>query len=345
MKKYNLTVIFVLFTFFVFAQDEADHYAKLKGYNTDYRVNYFDKIIGQLEFNTELENFYIPRLFSNQEANVSIVPNQVLKMKFSIDYKFLGLNFAISPSFLPGNKYNPQKGNTETLDFSFKFFYSDKLRQEVTFKKIKGFYLEDFNTGETLEILPTLEISTYGGKTFYIINKNFSYRSFETMTERQIKSNGSLVPSISYYYSELQNDQNYVSNSNLAKIKSFDFNFQTGYMHNFVYKKRWFTTLGFHPGIGFNKSSNYYLSLTDTDPIKTSTLNVNFNIDLNIALGYNNKNLFIGLRSNFRNSNLNDNSNKIQNNRTSFGIYTGYRFNEKKSIKKAFQFIERKLKL
>ena len=345
MLKNSFFLLFIILFSVANAQQEEDDYAKLKGYNSNMRVNYFNKMIGQVELNSDFENYFIPRLNFSQDLETAIVPNNVLRLKFSFDYKFLGLYFSITPGFFQTNKLDPSKGKTQTTDFSFKFFYSDNLRQEVTFKKIKGFYLQDLISLEAIEILPNLEISTYGGRTFYIINKNFSYRSFESMTERQIKSNGSVVPSISYYLSELNTNQEDIQNASLSQIKSFDLNLQVGYMHNFIFRKNWFSTLGVHPGFGFNKSNSYNFEPNSTIKVKTETFNLNYNIDLNAALGYNNKNLFLGFKSNYRNFNLNNNANSIKNDRLSFGIYTGYRFNEIKRVKKAFKYIERKLKI
>lgn len=342
-------IIFTFLLFFslscVFAQDEEIQHAKTKGYNPSYRVNYFEKMIFQVEINSNSDNFYIQNLSYSKNRQRSFVPNDVLKVKFSFDYKFLGLNFSISPNFLQTDK-DPRKGETKTLDFSFKFFYTDRLRQEVTYKTIKGFYLEDLKTFEPLETFNDLQISTIGGKTFFIVNKNFSYRSFETMTERQIKSNGSIIPSVSYYFNNLETNQNTGRNINLKNIKSFDTYFQLGYMYNFVLHKKWFATVGVHPGIGLNKSTNYFTNSLNEDFTKTSSINVNYNIDANIAIGYNNKNFFTGVKSSYKNFDYNNkNSTEIKNEKTSFGIYAGYRFNENKHIKKGFEYIERKLKI
>lgn len=345
MTRFILIFLFCLSLSGVFAQEEEIKHAKTKGYNPNYRVNYFDKMIFQVELNTNNDNFYIQNLSYSKNRNKSFVPNNFLRTKFSFDYKFLGLNFSISPNFLQSEK-DPRKGETKILDLGFKFFYTDRLRQEVTFKTIKGFYLEDLDTFEPLEIFSELEIKTIGGKTFFVVNKNFSYRSFESMTERQIKSNGSIIPSISYYFNNLETNQNTGKNFNLKSIKSFDTYFQLGYMHNFILHKKWFATIGVHPGIGLNKSTNYFTNALNEDFTKTSSFNVNYNIDANIAIGYNNKDFFTGLKSTYRNYDYNNkNTTEIKTERTNFGIYFGYRFNETKTMKKAFEYIERKLKI
>ncbi len=345
MKKTVLTFLFYLSFSCLFAQEEESKHARTKGYNPIYRVNYFEKMIFQVEINSEFDNFYIQNLSYSRNRERSFVPNDVIKTKFSFDYKFLGLNFSISPNFLQSNN-DPRRGETKTLDFSFKFFYTDRLRQEVTYKTIKGFYLEDLKTAEPLEIFNDLQIKTIGGKTFFILNKNFSFRSFESMTERQIKSNGSLIPSISYYFNNLETNQNTGKNINLKNIRSFDTYFQFGYMHNFVLHKKWFATIGIHPGIGLNKSTTFFTNSKNEDFTKTSSYNINYNLDANIALGYNNKKFFTGIKTSYKNFDYNNkNSTEIKNEKTSFGIYAGYRFNDNQHIKKGFEYIEKKLKI
>ena len=101
---------------------------------------------------------------------ILVVPNQKTKLRFSFDYKFLGLFISYSPNFYA--KDESTYGETKTLDLSFKFFYNDRLRQEVDFKNTRGFYVENPIQSLPLDIYPQLEIRTIGGKTFYIMNNN-----------------------------------------------------------------------------------------------------------------------------------------------------------------------------
>jgi Domain of unknown function (DUF4421) len=328
----------------VFAQDSELLHAQEKGYNPEYRLNYFDKMIFQVDVYSNTDNFYIPKLNYTNNENSSFKPKDVIKMRFSFDYKFLGLNFAISPNFISQNKSDPTKGDTKTLDLSFKFFYSDRLRQEVVYRTIKGFYLENADIKQPVEIFENLEIQTIGGKTFFILNRNFSYRAFESMTERQLKSCGSFVPAISYYYNDLKTNKQNAKETYLKEIESYDAFVQAGYMYNFVLASKWFATVGVHPGIGINTSKNYYENPLTQEISKQCALNVNYNIDINSAIGYNNKSFFSGLRFNYKNLEYNNsNTTEIINSKWSFGVFAGYRFNEVKQIKKAFNYIEKKL--
>ena len=62
----------------------------------------------------------------------------------------------------------------------------------------------------------------------------------------------------------------------------------------------------------------------------------------NFAIGYNNKNFFTGVRTNYRNLDF-DARTEIASTKLSFGIFAGYRFDENKTIKKGFEYIEKHL--
>jgi hypothetical protein len=342
--KHKFLLILFFLSILSYSQEEGDRkHARKYGYKTKYRINYFNKMILKVDLNSDIDNFYIPRLNYTNFGQNSFIPNEVLKLRFSFDYKFLSLYFSTSPNFLPGNNDDPEKGDTKSLDLSFKFFYSDRLRQEVTYKNIRGFYLRDFILNQPIEVFSDLDITTIGGKTFYIVNNNFSYRAFESQTERQMRNAGSIIPSFSYYYNKL--DTNKISDAeiNLNQIKSYDAFLQVGYMYNFVLDTKWFATAGVHPGIGVNRSDSFYTKQINNSESITRSTNINYNIDIDAAIGYNNKNFFGGTKFNYKNFEYNNKSStELINSKTILTFYVGYRFDEVKPVKKAFEFLEDK---
>jgi hypothetical protein len=346
MKKTFLIFISYISFLHVHAQEDEGEilHAIQKGYNPEYRVNYFNKMILKMDIYSDVDNFYIPKLNYTDDSQSAFVPNTIFKTKFSFDYKFIGLFISFSPDFLPGNSINLSKGKTQTLDLSFKFFYNDRLRQEVVYKNIKGFYLANPKTGLPIELFGDLEIQTIGGKIFYITNNNFSYRAFETLTERQIKSAGSIIPSISFYYNNLITNKKNETESYLTRIKSYDAILQVGYMYNYVFSKKWFSTIGFDPGIGINESNNYFANPINDKITSKTSVNINLNFDASIALGYNNKNFFSGLKLNYKNIEYNTiNNAEIINSKVNFGIFVGYRFKEIKPIKQILEKFEKRI--
>lgn len=340
--KYRLFLI-LFCSQLLFAQEEGEVlHAKRHKYDPSYRINYFDKMIFKVDLNSNVDNYTIPNLSKPFGAESRFVPNQKTKLRFSFDYKFLGLFISYSPNFYA--KDESTYGETKTLDLSFKFFYNDRLRQEVDFKNTRGFYVENPIQSLPLDIYPQLEIRTIGGKTFYIMNNNFSYRAFENMTERQVKNAGSFIPSIGYYFNKLKSRRIDETEKSLIKVYSFDALFQYGYMHNFVLSRKWFATLGAHPGIGLNNSRSYlYEKAMDKQTIIKS-FNMNFNLDLNLSLGYNNRNLFSGFKVNFRDYQYNNaKTAELINSKLYIGFFVGYRFKENKKIKKVFELLEKKI--
>ncbi len=346
MKKgFLIFVLYISFHSLHAQEDEGEiMHAIEKGYNPEYRVNYFNKMILKMEIISDTDNFYIPKLNFTNDAQSSFVPNNVLKTKFSFDYKFVGLFISFSPDFLPGNNVDLSKGKTKTLDLSFKFFYNDRLRQEVVYKKINGFYLANPKSELPIELFGGLEIETIGGKIFYITNNNFSYRAFETLTERQIKSAGSIIPSISYYYNNLITNREDDTEKYLVRIKSYDTVFQIGYMYNYVFSKKWFSTLGLESGLGLNQSNSFFRNPINQELSKTLSFNINLHFDASLALGYNNKNFFSGLKLNYKNIEYNTiNNAEIINSKINFGVFVGYRFKEVKPIKKFLEKFEKRI--
>ncbi len=343
-------IIAIFFALHLHAQDDGDVLHAYKyGYDPEYRLNYFNKMTLKVDINSDIDNFFVPALTKDIERRFSLNPNQLLNMRISFDYKFLGLEYSFTPNFLPGNNDDSQKGTTKVSSFKIGFSYSDQFRQELIYRNITGFYLDDLALA-SLEnsnyiLFPNLEIQTFGGKTFFIANKNFSHRAVVNQLERQIKSTGSFIPSISYFYNRLKTNESLTDELNLTKINSIDIFFQFGYLHNFVINKKWVATLGLIPGVGINESSLFYENNNFVNSKDQST-NFNVNLDINSGVSYNNKNTFAGLKFNFKNYDYSNSYNaEIINSNTFFEIYFGYRFNEEKKIKKAFEYMERKFGL
>jgi hypothetical protein len=323
-----------------YGQEGALEHAIRYKYNPLIRENHFEKMIFKMDLNSDVNSFRVPNLGNENHPESRFYPNQKLKLRYSFDYKFLGIFLATSPKFLPGNN-TVEKGKTSTFDLSFKFFYSDRLRQEVDYKTIRGFYLEVPTLPNEIELFPNLTINTIGGKTFYILNNNFSYRAFDNMTERQLVSAGSLIPSVAYYFSTLTTSQENKGKRNLDKINSIDGLLQIGYIYNFVFSKKWFTTIGVHPGLGYNSSTSYFETGISDKERKVKYDKFNLNYDLNLSLGYNNKDFFSGFKYLYRDYKFSDNlAVPLINSKSRFEFFIGYRLKAPKRIKNTFEAVE-----
>lgn len=341
-KKLFFLGFFILLSAFAFSQNDTLYQEVTQKYDTTYRVNYANKMICKLNIDSDINNIYIRKV--REKSENKFIPNEIFKLRFSFDYRFLGLTVSFSPSFFPGNNDNAIKGNTLILDLGFKFFYSDRLRQEIIYKNVQGYYLVSPNNDELIEAYPHMKVNTYGGKTFFIVNRNFSYRAYESQTERQMKSVGSFIPSVYYAYNTLETNAENTTRLFIDKIYSYDLILQAGYMYNLVLDKKWFATAGFHPGIGYNHSKNFYQNNQSNLELEQNSQGINFNIDANVALGFNNSNFFSGFKANYRSFNyINEVNTEFINTRIGFDFFIGYRFKESKPVKKVFEKIEKQL--
>lgn len=92
--------IILFCTQILFAQEEGEIlHAKRHKYDPSYRINYFDKMIFKVDLNSDVDNYTIPNLSKPFGAESRFVPNQKTKLRFSFDYKFLGLFISYSPNF------------------------------------------------------------------------------------------------------------------------------------------------------------------------------------------------------------------------------------------------------
>ncbi len=341
MKLKLLSIIFSLQVCFSFSQNirpydiekQAEH-AKNKGYDPSYRVNYFENIIIRSFLNSDVASFQFRTLSDDTEYN--IVPAAEYLIGASLDYKWIAVGVSFSPDFLKNNDF---KGlDNESLKVVINFFFTDQWRQELSVSYLKGF----LNTNETssnadLQLLNNTTVTTYQGSTFYIANKNFSFRAHYAQTERQLRSAGSLIPKLSYSYTITEpNITSDVLENETLQLNSIDIIGQIGYIYTFVARQKWYATIGIHPGVGYN-TAEYNLK-DQSDRLFT---NVTFALDNELSIGYNSYRWFFGLSGNWRNYDMmNNESDQFKRDLNYFKVHLGYRFNDNKPMRKIFGWFE-----
>lgn len=316
-------------------EKQAAH-AKLKGYDPTFRVNYFENIILRSFITSDVANFQFRS--TDGQRTFDLVPAAEYLLGFSVDYKWIALEASFSPSFRQIDGFE-DLSNSSSYRLGLNFFYSDRLRQELSYTSLVGFINNNPRTGaiEGLRLLNNLELQTLKGSTYFIANKNFSFRSHYAQTERQLRSAGSLIPKLTYTYSITDPNLDVPSEAvNTAKLKSFDLIFQLGYLYTFVGKQKWFATLGIHPGVGYNTAKYEFL-----DKSEALFNNISFAFDSELKIGYNAYRWFFGFGGNWRNYNiLNNESNQINRDNAYLEVYLGFRFNDNKPMRKFFGWFE-----
>jgi hypothetical protein len=315
---------------------QAEH-AKIKGYDTIYRVNYFENIILRTEFSSDVRAAQFVDGLNGNKLNIN--PIAEYKLGFSVDYKWIALGISFTPEFLKDSQFNEEQNESTSFGMSINFFYSDRWRQEISYNYYKGFYSNiELFTNETINIiLLNTTIKSFDGSTFFIVNKNYSFRAHYAQTERQLKSAGSFIPRIRYSFSEINpNFDSIYLNNEVEKINNIDIITQIGYLYTFVYKQKWFATLGAHSGVGYNNSRYFNIN----SKIESFS-NFSFALNGEISLGYNSYRWFFGSSYNLRNYNFTNNiDDKVFRGSDYFNIYLGYRFNDNKPMRKFFGWFE-----
>lgn len=316
---------------------QAEH-AKIKGYDSTYRVNYFENIILRSSLTSDVANLRFKSGRTGEEITLKPVAEYLISLSF--DYKWIALGISFAPKFLLDSD-NHDLNESNSFGMTLNFFYSDRWRQELSYQGYKGFISTNtialIDNNENLLENTTLE--TFGGSTYFIANRNYSFRAHYAQTERQLKSAGSLIPKLNYIYGITKpNLESALINDGIERINNLDIRAFLGYLYTFVYNKKWFATAGIHPGIGNNNTQYKYTENNSNNEAFNTTY---FALNGELGIGYNNYRWFFGANYNYKNYNYtNTNHNKFTRESGYFYIYFGYRFNDNMPMRKFFGWFE-----
>lgn len=315
---------------------QAKH-AEDKGYDPTYRVNYFENIIIRSTFSSNIYNLQFRNASSGNTIDLRPVTENLIGV--SLDYKWIAVGFSFSPNFLIDAEEEELIENSQTLKFDLNFFYSDQWRQELSYVYNRGFNVEaNFDLSEpNLNAFRDTELQVFMGSTYFIANKNYSFRAHYAQTERQLRSAGSFIPRLSYSYSiTTPTLTNFNESNSTTKLRSFDIIASFGYLYTFVHNQKWLASIGAHPGIGYNYAAYEYNNNTEAFFSSGS-----FAFKSEITLGYNSYRWFFGLNGFWQNfNNSNNENNEINSDSLFFMAYMGYRFNDNKPMRKFFGWFE-----
>lgn len=254
--------IIALFSAPVFAQDST----YVKYFNDKLSVQLF-ALNASNEFNVN---------YVDDDLIINIVPNQKTTLNIGIQYDIASFSFGFAPSFFAENRDN--KGS-KMLSFS-SAFYPGRFMQFMEFYYQRGMTLESESPDVSL-YLPRLKSMKLGGITSYLFNRHFSYRAVALQNARQLRSQGSFAPGISYYYTSLDGREE----PNLGDRDYFiDVAVEAAYYYNWVIGRHFLLASGASIGTGVSwtveEENNY-----------TSGL---YKASLMLAPGYNSERWFGG---------------------------------------------------
>ncbi|NER08910.1 DUF4421 domain-containing protein [Muriicola jejuensis] len=290
-----------------------------------------DKILLKVNVDTQTESYSVK---SENSSDFRLETNNQLELSLSLDYDFIGVSIGFSPKFLPGNNENELKGESTYQDFSFRFFIG-QWTQTLQYKNVKSFYVENTEDfipswikGQDPYIqFPDFETIFWGGATSFVLNPNFSLRNVVYNTEWQLKSAGSLIPTLRYGYTNLILE----SDDSNSFEKSFDISLSPDYYYTYVFQKNWFASLFLSPGLGIRFSTAEEEGVDA--PEKKTSWPISF--DGGLQLGYSSSKIIFGGNFNFETTwYTSDNTTNITNNSLYAKVYVGYRFDAPRIVKK-----------
>lgn len=324
----GLRVLFICFLFFIFsvnlhAQKETD--SIVYSIKTDYIESFPNTITTRLFY----VNTYNSLTIKSREVNetIDLEPNKQNRIGASVAFRSINISYSFAPNVLAENTDND---NSKLFNLNLRTYFGNWMQTFDIYQE-KGFYI----TGEGLELyLPKTKSFKIGGGTSYIFNDNFSFRAIVTQDEKQLKSAGSFIPRVVYYYTKY--DIRITDESLNEDYYSFDIALAPSYYYNFVPTKNLLISAGFSAGLGVNYTTSEFESLTSL----LTELNFRSSITYDLS------NLYFGTHYSYLIINHDfDRTTYVKDNIPYFQIFVGYRFKAPKKLVRTANSINEKIKI
>jgi len=262
----------------------------------------------------------------NSDNEIDLSANKQDRIGGSVAFRSIVLSYSFAPDVLAINEDNQ---DSRVFNLKLRTFFGQWM-QTITLFDEKGFFIEN----EDISVyLPNSKSFKIGGGTSYIVNPNFSFKALTSQNEKQLKSVGSFIPRVVYFYSKfkVRDDSGFQS-----ELVSFDIAIAPSYYYNWVPVKNVLLSGGVSAGAGVNYSESDGESLTS---LLTE-------LDFRGAVIYDKNNLYLGASYSYLVLNHNsDRSSYIKDNIPTLELFFGYRFGAPKSILKLAEHINSTLGL
>lgn len=257
-------------------------------------------------------NTYNTYRFGDRFSDLSfeLRPNKQDRLGLSAAYGILAFSFSFAPDFLGDNRDND---NSKLFNLNLAAF-PGKWMQAIDIYYEKGYYI---NQGSRGGYLPDTKSLKVGGRTAYIMNERFSMKAILNQDEKQLKSAGSLIPGLTYYYSEFDFRGEGSEGPVRETYYSFDIALTPAYYYNFVPVRNLMFSVGGSAGLGMNISSA-------TGERLTSLLT---ELSYSAGIVWDTDSFYLGGR--YRHLSLNHNSDRVTqtvDQIPTFTMFFGYRF-------------------
>ncbi|WP_240712680.1 DUF4421 domain-containing protein [Christiangramia lutea] len=275
-----------------------------------------DKITGRLFYINTYNSFE----FSSRqtEETVSLTPNKQNKIGAKVSFRGLSLSYSFAPDFMAENKDND---DSRLFNIGLRGYFGNWM-QNLELYSEKGFYVEnDMNQ----VYLPRTKSFKIGGSTGYIFNQNFSFRAITNQDEKQLRSAGTFLPQLIYYYTNYKIRGTGGGGQEIdEKYHSVDIAISPGYYYNWVPTINLLLSAGGSAGIGVNFSDG-----SDSESLTSMLYDLNFRG----AINYDFSDFYAGAQYSYLILNHNtDRSTYTEDNIPYFQAFIGYRFDAPKKV-------------
>ncbi|MBF4506216.1 DUF4421 family protein [Flavobacterium sp. JLP] len=304
--------------YIVFFANAFGCFAQKDSLQNPYFKSYDDKVTVSSYYLDTSNNFQIGFTTNGQKNYIDLIPNRQEQLGLSLGYKFVDISFGFSPKFFDVNK-----DNSDSKLFSFNTrFYHKKWMQSFTFINQKGFYASE----ESVQVpFPRMRTTKIGGTTSYVFNDNFSYKTLVNQNEWQTKSSGSFIPNFSFYYTNL----NLNNEPNSSNGDFYVFSLAPSYFYNFVISDRILIGTGIAFGAGINDIDGDVSAL--------------YQLDLNLKLAYNTDRFFAFASLNTINFIQKESAkDRLNDNISTVKLSIGYRFDPPNKVKEVYEKVNEK---
>ncbi len=293
----------------------------------DYIQKFPDKITGRLFYINTYNSFELTSRLTDE--TVSLTPNKQNKIGGKVAFRGLSFSYSFAPDFMAENKDND---DSRLFNIGLRT-YLGKWMQTFNLYNEKGFYVEnDLNK----VYLPRTKSFKIGGSTGYIFNENYSFRAITNQDEKQLKSVGSFIPQLIYYYTEYKIRGEGGGGQDIdEKYHSVDIAISPGYYYNWIPTRDLMLSAGAAAGVGVNFSDG-----TDAESLTSFLYEVNFRG----AINYDFSDFYAGAQYSYLI--LNHNSDRVtytEDNIPYFQAFIGYRFQAPQKVLKISDDVNKKI--
>lgn len=336
---YTFLIFLLLDVQTLFAQTDAGN---IDSIFHEYIENYKDLLTCKMSLGSKEDGFDL-----ENTSRYKIRSNNKTKLNAGINYRWLAFSLTFAPNLFNQNVDNSIKGETKSFGFGFSSNFHHII-QKINYSRVKGSYLDNTNAfdptwkaGDPYIHLPGLIFRSFSGRTAYKFNNNFSFNAINSQTERQLKSAGTFLPSVSYANFVVKDPTSLPGQTSSQKSKTLQVVFSPGYYYTFVTPTHLYASAGVSPGIGFSRTK--LLTRESSGDAGTIYKRTVYQLESVLTFGYDSRRFFTGIQitTGAYGHSHSKSDYAILPQRSSGSLFIGYRFNAPKKLTAAMDKAEK----